>query len=51
MTTSSDDADLVERATRGCAESAAALAARHQVAVVDYASRLLARRGGNRADA
>ncbi|MFM8734579.1 MAG: RNA polymerase sigma factor [Pirellulales bacterium] len=51
MTTSSDDADLVERAKRGCAESVAALAARHQVAVVDYASRLLARRGGNRADA
>jgi len=51
VTTSSEDADLVERAKRGCAESAAALAARHQVAVVDYASRLLARRGGGRADA
>jgi RNA polymerase sigma-70 factor (ECF subfamily) len=51
VTTSSDDADLVGRARRGCAASVAALAARHQAAVVDYASRLLARRRGCRADA
>ncbi len=51
MTTSSDDADLVGRAREGCAASVAALAARHQAAVVDYASRLLARRRGCRADA
>lgn len=51
MTTSSDDADLVAGAKAGCATSAAALASRHQVAVVDYVSRLLARRGGRRADA
>ncbi|MFM7108971.1 MAG: RNA polymerase sigma factor [Planctomycetaceae bacterium] len=51
MTTSSDDADLVARARGGCAASASALAARHQVAVVDYAARLLARRGGSCADA
>lgn len=49
--TSSDDADLVARAKGGCAASAAALAARHQVAVVDYTTRLLARRGGRRGDA
>lgn len=51
MTTSSDDAELVRRARGGCAASAAALAARHQVAVIDYAARLLARRRGCRADA
>lgn len=49
--TSSDDEDLLRRAKGGCAESAAVLAARHQCAVVHYASRLLARRGGNAADA
>ena len=51
VTTNSDDADLVARAKGGCAASAAALAARHQVAVVGYAGRLLARCGGSRADA
>jgi RNA polymerase sigma-70 factor (ECF subfamily) len=51
VTTSSDDAELVRRARGGCAESVAALAARHQTAVVDYAARLLARRRGCRADA
>jgi RNA polymerase sigma-70 factor (ECF subfamily) len=51
VTTSSDDAELVRQAARGCAKSAAALAARHQAAVVHYAARLLARRGGSRADA
>lgn len=49
--TNSDDADLVARAKTGCAASAAALAARHQVAVLDYATRVLGRRGGRRADA
>ena len=51
MTTSSDDAELVRRAREGCAASVAALAARHQSAIVDFASRLLARRRGCRADA
>jgi len=51
VTTSSDDAALVRRARAGCAESVAALAARHQAAVVHYAARLLARRSGCRADA
>lgn len=51
VTTSFDDAELVRRARGGCAESAAALAARHQASVVHYAARMLARRGGSAADA
>jgi RNA polymerase sigma-70 factor (ECF subfamily) len=51
VTTSSEDANLVLRARGGCAASVAALAARHQAAVVHYATRLLARRHGCRADA
>lgn len=51
VTRSSDEPDLVRRARGGCAESVAELAARHQVALVDYAARLLARRGGRRSDA
>lgn len=49
--TNSDDAELVSRAKGGCATSVEILAARHQTAVVDYVARVLARRGGRRADA
>lgn len=49
--TNFDDAELMSRAKGGCATSVAILAARHQAAVVDYVARILAQRGGSRADA
>jgi hypothetical protein len=44
-----DDAALAVLAARGCTGSFAVLTARHHVAIVHYARRLLARRGGPRA--
>lgn len=46
-----EDAELALRARAGCAESFAALAARHQVAVVHYVAGMLGRGGGRRGDA
>ena len=46
-----DDAELARRARAGCVASYAALAARHQVAVVHYVAGMLGRGGGRRGDA
>jgi RNA polymerase sigma-70 factor (ECF subfamily) len=46
-----EDAELALRARAGCAESFAALAARHQVAIVHYAAWMLGRGGRARPDA
>lgn len=49
--TATDDAELALRARAGCVASFAALAARHQVAIVHYAAWLLGRGGRSRCDA
>jgi len=49
--TATDDTELALRARAGCAASFAALAARHQVAIVHYAAWLLGRGGRSRCDA
>jgi RNA polymerase sigma-70 factor (ECF subfamily) len=46
-----DDAELALRARAGCVESFAALAARHQVAIVHYVAGMLGRGGRSRCDA
>jgi RNA polymerase sigma factor (sigma-70 family) len=46
-----DDTELALRARKGCVASFAALAARHQVAIVHYAAWLLGRGGRSRCDA
>lgn len=46
-----DDAELALRAAAGCIDSFAALAARHQVAIVHYAASMLGRGGRSRCDA
>lgn len=46
-----DDAELSMRARAGCVESFAALAARHQVAIVHYVAWMLGRGGRTRCDA
>lgn len=46
-----DDTELALRAAQGCVDSFAALAARHQVAIVHYAASMLGRGGRSRCDA
>jgi RNA polymerase sigma-70 factor (ECF subfamily) len=46
-----DETELAMRARAGCAASFAALAARHQVAIVHYAAWMLGRGGRSRCDA
>ena len=46
-----DDTELALRAAAGCIGGFAALAARHQVAIVHYAASMLGRGGRSRCDA